>query len=786
MAASKLKSSGARRKISIRTKLMALCAVLLLTVIGLLGYLSVRTASHNLVEKTQEALELFAGSGADQIEAQLQRHQEVVAETASSETMRSLDWAKQKELLEVKLEVSEYTGLGVVDGDGQAQYASGATADLTGRDYVEKALNGETAISSVLISRVTGEPVIMVAAPIRDANGDVKQALIARASYDMLSNITSRIKFGERGYAYMVDSTGTVMAHDNVELVKTQNNFVKAAKTDERMEDLARLVKRMTSEEQGVGHYWFEGSIRYAGFAPVEGTDWYFAAATYNDAIVEEQIAIWKAVGGGAAVVLLLGLVAAWIMANRIVKPIDRANALMSEVAEGKGDLTRRLDDDGNDEVAELSRSFNKFIERLEGIVIQVSVAANSTRDGAGQLSQAANEVGSHSEHISQSASEISDSVRRTSESLENSRANVDELNEAVEAVAQGAQEQAAKLENGTRSLEDLNQAIAKVAQHARDADGAATLTAEAASEGSRSATNTVEGMGRISEATRSASEYIGQLGQASEEIGSIVEAIEDIAEQTNLLALNAAIEAARAGESGRGFAVVADEVRKLAENAGIQTKNISELIAKVQELTTGAVNAMDQGSTEVESGQELAGRAREALEKIAESINASSREIQAVSSAAASMDTMSRSVTEEMTSLAAITEETSASAEEMAASSQQVAAQIADSTQMSAKQAEDATKVSSATDEANRIVAEMTGNSENLSRMALDLAVLVGQFKTREGRAEDTRYVADESDPNYRARAEALETAADKPAGQRRYGDQSAPPSSGSGKKAA
>jgi methyl-accepting chemotaxis protein len=170
-------------------------------------------------------------------------------------------------------------------------------------------------------------------------------------------------------------------------------------------------------------------------------------------------------------------------------------------------------------------------------------------------------------------------------------------------------------------------------------------VSAEAAS-GVQSLQKTLAGIDRIRESSELAARVIEGLGRRVGEVVAILDVIDEVAEQTNLLALNAAIIAAQAGEQGKGFAVVADEIKELAERTGASTKEISELIARVQDESRNAVGAVEQGVKHVQEGVELGREAETALKRISATANRSTVMVKAIARATVEQARGSRSVT--------------------------------------------------------------------------------------------------------------------------------------------
>jgi methyl-accepting chemotaxis protein len=249
--------------------------------------------------------------------------------------------------------------------------------------------------------------------------------------------------------------------------------------------------------------------------------------------------------------------------------------------------------DDSISQVAKGSDNLSVSVEKSSSAITQLATSIQMVAESAQQFSSSASEVASSVEELIASVKEISESLERVSTSSEETASTITEISTTVSEVEQRAEESVA------------------LAEH---------VVEEASTKGTIAVEGAIKGMQTIRESVTAIAEVINRLGDRSEEIGKIINVIDDVADQTNLLALNAAILAAQAGEEGKGFSVVADHIKTLAERTGVSTKEITSLIAGVQEETRASVEMMERGLKSVEEGVQLVREVNKALKAIIES----------------------------------------------------------------------------------------------------------------------------------------------------------------------
>ncbi len=328
---------------------------------------------------------------------------------------------------------------------------------------------------------------------------------------------------------------------------------------------------------------------------------------------------------------LIVGLIIATFIGRLISAPLNSTVEAMSEIAEGGGDLTRRLDDSGNNEITRLSKAFNLFAEKIRDTVSKVSHSTTQLAAASVQMST------------------------------------------ITEQTTKGTSQQQSETVQVVTAMNEMTATVQEVARHANDAADAANNADQASAEGKQLVDKTMQAIEALSEEVHTAVNVIGQLEKDSENIGSVLDVIRGIAEQTNLLALNAAIEAARAGEQGRGFAVVADEVRNLASKTQQSTQEIQQMIEKLQSGAQSAVKVMDESRTRANDSVAQADKANTSLEIIANSVSKIKDMNAHIATAAEQQSTVAEEINKNIVNISDIVEGTAEGATQTAKASEEL-----------------------------------------------------------------------------------------------------------------
>ena len=636
---------------SIRTKLIIYFALLIFAASASLGVLSIMYSQRALVESAENALISIVEGGVETTQARMETQIRTLESMASSGDIMGMNWNIQKRLLQTQLADSGFIDLAVVDKKGFAQYTDGSTSELADRAYIKNALEGKSNISDVLISSVTGEPVIMVAVPIQKS-GVVVGALIGRKDANLLSETVADIGFGESGYSYMVNNKGVVIAHPDREKVINQFSPIVEEESNEALTSLADLFSNIIVSERGISTYDYDGNALYASYQAIEGTEWFMVITANKNEVLGSIYELRTIIISVTGLILLISLILVFFIGNSFAKPIIYTVKYAKKIADL--DITENVSSKyvkRRDEIGTLSISLQSMKDSLFGIIHDIN-------DCAEQLSSSSEEMTATTEQSSETVNEISITVTE---------------------IARGASEQAELTQTGAAKADALGEVIEKDQEYLEKMNLVTTEVEGIVAKGMKDIAYLSEKTKDNSVAGTEIQQVIMKTDSSAKKIGNASNVIASIADQTNLLALNAAIEAARAGDAGKGFSVVAEEIRKLAEQSADSTKEIDSAIADLLKNSEDAVLTIEKMLGVIEKQAQSVEINRENYELIKNAITSVAEAVENLNESGTSMQSMKTNILESMQSLSAIAEENSASTEEVTASMEEQTASMAE-----------------------------------------------------------------------------------------------------------
>ncbi|NLD98629.1 MAG: methyl-accepting chemotaxis protein [Fibrobacter sp.] len=533
---------------------------MLALVAGSISVISILQATRAIQKQLQEVIPQIAANGALIVKNKMESYFSSIEFIANQKDIKSMDWELQKPALEMGAQWMGYMVMGIITPDGQAKYPDGAKADLSDRVYFKEAMKGKTVASDLLISKITNSVVLILATPIKQSDGQIAGVLFGRMDGLWLCGITDQIGYGKDGYSYLVDGKGTIIAHKNRDFILQQKNFIEEAKTKPEYIKLAQMFQKMINREAGFDEYPFMGTDRFFGYAPIEGTKWSIALGAFKKSVFHNVNIMRLYILLSAVVLIVVGVVISILVSRSITKPIRKTTEMLKDISEGNGDLTRRLKIYTRDEIGDMAKYFNIFIEKLQTMIKKITENTETVALSAEELSSVSTQLASITEEINSQAMLV--------------KSATEENTTSVNTISTVAEEISASTQSVSTAIEEMSSSLNEVAKNCQNELSIAEVA-------NRQAINSKEVM--------------GQLDITAKSIGTIVEMIKRIANQTNLLALNATIEAASAGAAGRGFAVVANEVKELANQTAVATAEIKKQVDAIQVNSKSAISAIDQ-----------------------------------------------------------------------------------------------------------------------------------------------------------------------------------------------
>lgn len=473
---------------------------------------------------------------------------------------------KAKELEKLLATETNVRAFALVDLHGIWHLPDGRTFDVSKQDWFLNFTAGNTNnFSEPFTDLDTGDLICTVAVPILDKNNTMIDILEAVIDGYVFCNAIDQIVIAETGNAYITNKTGDCLAHVTRDKVKNKYNYIKGKDSADGLEVGNYIEHILKTNDTSSGRYHFQNVYCIASANTMKTTGWHIIIqAPINEFLGSiSHLRIVVSIVGAAILLVSVCIVA--IFSLRITKPIvSLANALKN-IAQGEGDLTVNLAEQGNDEITDVAIYFNETIQKIGKTVKAVGTSANKMQEIGDALStnmtetaSAINQINSNIENLNDRALEQSTSVTETSATMEEIIRTIEQLNKSIEV-------QATSVMQSSASVEQMVHGIASITDQLKQNNDAVSNLHSHAQNGKAG--------------TMQANSLIQKVSEKSDLLHEAAKIIQSIASQTNLLAMNASIEAAHAGDAGKGFAVVANEIRKLAEESNQQGKQIGDMI---------------------------------------------------------------------------------------------------------------------------------------------------------------------------------------------------------------
>ncbi len=639
---------------SIRTKITLCLMVTVLATQLVVGASSITLNYNSTLSTVDQMMSETAVLAAERIEQELTAYKNVAMDTGCVPQLldETVSLEEKRSIIDQRVSMHDFQRGNIIGPDGISIFDG---KDYSDREYVRQAMQGNVYVSEPLISKVTGELSIMVAAPIYKEGiqgSDVEGVVYFVPHETFLNDIVSSICVSKHSRAYMINRSGDTIADTTLDTITVQN-IEKEAQSDSSLKELASIHAAMREGKNGFGNYKNGKKSMFAAYAPVNGTDgWSVAVAapqsdylstTYFDIVINLVMMI---------LAILLSIIVALKLAGSISRPMKACAERMRLLVEG--DLEAPVPEVvSKDETGMLTQSTAELVEGLSTIIHDIGYLlgemANQNLDIQSQHRDAyVGDFQSILHSMRNLKVELSAILRQIDTSAGQVSNASNQVSSSAQNLSQGAVQQAS-------SVEELAARISEISNQVRD-------TADSARQVREQTHHAGEGVSVCNQQMQELMRAMEKIDSSSEEISKIIKTIEDIAFQTNILALNAAVEAARAGTAGKGFAVVADEVRNLASKSAEASKNTSLLITHSAEA--------------VQTGTKIAKHTADALLDVVENIQSMIDSIDQISTVSSEQSEAVLQVNDGISQISSVVQNNSATAEESAAASEELSAE--------------------------------------------------------------------------------------------------------------
>ena len=637
------KASGNRRNVSIGLKIVlaiSACVLVVAVVLGVISMLALSNSTKQALGKNMEDAAVISANVVSEALNDLIVNLQYVSDDVNKIASKELKRVK----IDILLEDEGYEALGMADETGLLA-GKGETTNVSDEEFFIRCKNTlRPFISDIEIK--DGKALLTVAVPYIE-NDTFMGAMFAVQRADFLFDEISKLRMGNQGSAYIIDSHGDIIAHDDKSLVFSHFNPISALQTDRSYEPVAKIVRNALDGKYSAQYYTYRDTNMVSASARIPGSkDWVLFLNANSDEYTYTLNTSILTIMGATAALLVLAVIIASLIARGIAKPIKSLEASAHRMAEG--DLNISIASKGRDEVAQLAQSMRNMQANLLLYVSEIRRCLSALARGDLTVSVETEFKGDFNEirdSIETIIKSLNESISEVKISAEQIAASSEQVASGAQTLASGTAEQASTIEQISAMIQEIEDEASKTAKN--------TVVAE---KKTRAAVDEIETCNRD---MISLSDAMDEISRATSDISKIIKTIEDIAFQTNILALNAAVEAARAGEAGKGFGVVADEVRNLASKSAEAAKNTTLLI-------DSTVNAVLNGTT-------IADKTADSLRRAVAHVKEMDKVIRDIAVAAEEQARSVEQVNSGVEQISAVVQTNSATSEQSTASSEEM-----------------------------------------------------------------------------------------------------------------
>lgn len=506
--------------------------------------------------------------------------------------------------------------------------------DPTTRDWYKNAVqaNGEFVVNDPYEDTITKEMIVTMSQSVIH-NGEVVGVVGMDLNLKSFSEEINKIVIGEKGYAFILSSKGIAISHNDQSVIGTDS------------QTKLTLWDDISSKEEGISEYEFDGIEKLSAFDTNETTGWKIISTLDKKEIDSrtDGIALLSIVL--VIVSAIIASIIAYLFGRNIANNLSLVKSAFKQASEG--DLTTRISVKAKDEFKELEHSFNDMMHNLSATLEDVQNSSKKVLETSAFLTVMTAET---------SASSL-------------------EVARAIEEIASGTSSQAENAHASSEEMSNLSDRLDHILLSTNDVNQTSKRSEKLSIKGLHQVDVLIEKSSHTKNSTVKVGEIINEVDSKVGEINKIIETIKTITEQTNLLSLNASIESARAGEHGKGFAVVANEVRNLAEQSKASATEIMKIVDNIKEVVNQAVLGMKQTQVVVAEQDIAVEETKLIFTDILNAINEVSKKSEEVNESVLESQRNKESVLEEIENISAVSQQTASTAEEVSASAEEISA---------------------------------------------------------------------------------------------------------------